>query len=91
MGFIMAKVLLTPIVIRSFEHHTGDRTIAGFHPNFEGEHPGVVRGLPPTSREDLWLEGYLKYLQAVKALYIYKHPCLLRDSNPGPRHSSQRR
>ncbi|GFU78247.1 uncharacterized protein TNCV_5008281 [Trichonephila clavipes] len=40
--------------------------------------------LPPTSREDLWLDGYLEYPHAVQALYIYKHPCLLRDSSPVP-------
>ncbi|GFS56002.1 hypothetical protein TNCV_2564481 [Trichonephila clavipes] len=27
---------------------------------------------------------YLEYPHATKALYIYKHPCLLRDSNPVP-------
>ncbi|GFU21858.1 hypothetical protein TNCV_3283351 [Trichonephila clavipes] len=37
-----------------------------FHPNFEGEHPGVCQRpptsltLPPTSREDLWFDGYLR-------------------------------
>ncbi|GFU31714.1 hypothetical protein TNCV_1175961 [Trichonephila clavipes] len=36
--------------------------------------------LPPTSRED----GLLKYPHVEKALYIFKHPCLLQDSNPGP-------
>ncbi|GFT82355.1 hypothetical protein TNCV_4651461 [Trichonephila clavipes] len=40
--------------------------------------------LPPTSREDMWLDGYLKNPLAVKALYIYKHRRLLRDSNPVP-------
>ncbi|GFV36150.1 hypothetical protein TNCV_1974861 [Trichonephila clavipes] len=36
------------------------------------------------SREDLRLDGFLNYTYAAQALYIYKHPCLLRDSNPGP-------
>ncbi|GFX99859.1 uncharacterized protein TNCV_258961 [Trichonephila clavipes] len=47
---------------------------------------GTVRGLPlpPTSRENLRLDCYLEYPPATKALYIYKYPCLLRDSNPGP-------
>ncbi|GFW85723.1 hypothetical protein TNCV_853721 [Trichonephila clavipes] len=58
-----------------------------FHPNFEGEHPGggsrASHPMPPTLREDLQLDGCLEYLPAAKALYIYKHPCLLRDSNPG--------
>ncbi|GFS53993.1 uncharacterized protein TNCV_3762061 [Trichonephila clavipes] len=47
----------------------------------------MARGLlplPPTTREDLWLDGYLEYPHATKALHIYKHPCLLRDSNPVP-------
>ncbi|GFT17473.1 hypothetical protein TNCV_4807251 [Trichonephila clavipes] len=28
--------------------------------------------------------GYLEYAPAAKALYIYKHPCFLWDSNSGP-------
>ncbi|GFW46263.1 uncharacterized protein TNCV_2813581 [Trichonephila clavipes] len=60
------------------------------HPEVEGEYPGNAQGLPTslplssTSREDLRFDGYLEYPHAAKALYIYKHPCLLRDSNPGP-------
>ncbi|GFV02460.1 uncharacterized protein TNCV_1023881 [Trichonephila clavipes] len=59
-------------------------------PNFEGEHSRGGQGyptslpLPPTSREDLRLDGYLEYPHAAKALYIYKHPCLLWDSNRDP-------
>ncbi|GFU30753.1 hypothetical protein TNCV_1444641 [Trichonephila clavipes] len=83
----------TPVVGRSLEHHTGDRTIflAWLHTNLEGEHPGKGEGpsssltLPPIKREDLRLDGYLDYLHAAKALCIYKHhPCLLRDSNTDP-------
>ncbi|GFU06585.1 uncharacterized protein TNCV_1002251 [Trichonephila clavipes] len=61
-----------------------------FSSNFEGEHPGGGQGaltslpFPPTSREDLQLDGYLEYPYAAQELYIYKHPCLLRDSNPVP-------
>ncbi|GFX17316.1 uncharacterized protein TNCV_3553211 [Trichonephila clavipes] len=61
--------------------------LARFHSNLEGEHPGGGQGhptsppLPSTSREDMRLDGYLKYPHAAKALYIYKHPCLLRDSD----------
>ncbi|GFX33086.1 hypothetical protein TNCV_5042541 [Trichonephila clavipes] len=29
--------------------------------------------LPPSSRDDLWLDGYLEYNYAAKALYTYKH------------------
>ncbi|GFV03094.1 hypothetical protein TNCV_471531 [Trichonephila clavipes] len=39
--------------------------------------------LPPASQEDLWLDDYLKLAHASKSLYIYKYPCLLRDSNQG--------
>ncbi|GFT00256.1 uncharacterized protein TNCV_2738231 [Trichonephila clavipes] len=52
-------------------------------PILEANTPGVIRSLPPTSREDLQLDGYLEYPHVTKALYIYKHPCLLRDSDPG--------
>ncbi|GFT39882.1 uncharacterized protein TNCV_3286591 [Trichonephila clavipes] len=57
-------------------------------PTFEGEHPGYGQEppnslpFPPTTREDLRLDGYLEYSHAAKAQNIYKHPCLLRDSNP---------
>ncbi|GFW55200.1 hypothetical protein TNCV_115861 [Trichonephila clavipes] len=40
--------------------------------------------LPPTSRNDLRLDGCLEYSHSVKALFIFKHPSLLRVSNPGP-------
>ncbi|GFX14908.1 hypothetical protein TNCV_1486501 [Trichonephila clavipes] len=59
-------------------------------PNFEREYPGGGQGpstsllLPPTPRENLQRDGYLKYLPAAKTLYIYKHSCLLRDSITGP-------
>ncbi|GFV57023.1 uncharacterized protein TNCV_2931461 [Trichonephila clavipes] len=46
-------------------------------------HPTTLP-FPQTSREDLGIDGYLEYPHAAKALYIYKHPCLLWDSNPGP-------
>ncbi|GFX47205.1 hypothetical protein TNCV_2747811 [Trichonephila clavipes] len=60
--------------------------LARFHPNFEEEHPVGVQGpptcltLPPSSREDLRIDGYLEYPYALKALYIYKH-----TSMPSPR------
>ncbi|GFS79333.1 putative RNA-directed DNA polymerase from transposon BS [Trichonephila clavipes] len=52
---------------REGEASSGDGDIARFHLNFEGEHPrggqgpGIYLPLPPTSREDLWLDGYLEY------------------------------
>ncbi|GFT08529.1 hypothetical protein TNCV_5024291 [Trichonephila clavipes] len=76
-------------VIRSFEPYAGDSTIwlvstLILRPLW------VVRGIPPLfpfppiSREDLRLDGYLEYLYAEKAQYIYKHPCLLRHFDPRP-------
>ncbi|GFX81491.1 uncharacterized protein TNCV_4508981 [Trichonephila clavipes] len=55
------------------------RTLSG-----GGQRSPTSLPLPPTSRADLRLDGYLEYPHAAKALYIYKHPCLLRDSNPDP-------
>ncbi|GFV01676.1 uncharacterized protein TNCV_3050691 [Trichonephila clavipes] len=49
-----------------------------------GEGPPTSLPLPPTTRVDLKLNGYLEYPHAAKALYIYRHPYLLRDSNPDP-------
>ncbi|GFV34958.1 uncharacterized protein TNCV_2097861 [Trichonephila clavipes] len=66
------------------------RDLARFHPNLELEHIGGSQRLPTyltlsqTSRENLRLDDYLEYPRAAKALYIYKHLYLLRDSNPGP-------
>ncbi|GFT26410.1 dynein heavy chain 17, axonemal [Trichonephila clavipes] len=71
--------------------------LAQFHPNFEGEHPGggsrashlsspstnLARRLAARRLFRL-LNGYLEYPHAENAPYIYKHPCLLQDSNPGP-------
>ncbi|GFV73020.1 hypothetical protein TNCV_1734881 [Trichonephila clavipes] len=69
---------------------------ARFHLSFEREYPGGCQRpptsflTPPTSREDLRLNGYLEFPHVAKALYFYKHLCLLRDSNPGPAHGNQR-
>ncbi|GFY10971.1 hypothetical protein TNCV_1124921 [Trichonephila clavipes] len=68
---------------------------ARFHADFEKEHPGgqghpASRPLPPTSRKDLQSYGYLRYPPLENTLYIYKHPCLPRDSNPVPTHRSHR-
>ncbi|GFV96107.1 hypothetical protein TNCV_1870681 [Trichonephila clavipes] len=79
-----------PVVSSSFEHHTAQCVLARFHSNFEEEHLRVVRGLrrlslfhQPHERicssTAIWTTPH-----AAKALYIYKHPCLLRYSNPGP-------
>ncbi|GFX98183.1 hypothetical protein TNCV_4908261 [Trichonephila clavipes] len=43
-------------------------SLARFHPNFEGEHPGggqrppIPLPLPPTSQEDLRFNRYLEYI-----------------------------
>ncbi|GFX46704.1 uncharacterized protein TNCV_4038521 [Trichonephila clavipes] len=67
----------TPVVNRSFEHHTYDSTF------WLGSTLILrVKGLAPTSRKDLRLDGCLEYPQAAKVLCIYKHPCLHRDSKP---------
>ncbi|GFV35990.1 hypothetical protein TNCV_2867481 [Trichonephila clavipes] len=61
-----------------------------FHPSFQGEHSEDGQGphtsplFPPTSRENLQLDGYLEYPHATKALRIYKQPCFLRNSSPDP-------
>ncbi|GFV61490.1 mediator of RNA polymerase II transcription subunit 25 [Trichonephila clavipes] len=65
----------------NFQHHSGDSTILlGFTQILRNNTLRVVRDLPPlplppTSRENLQLEGYLEYPHAPKTLYIYKHPC----------------
>ncbi|GFW75115.1 hypothetical protein TNCV_448201 [Trichonephila clavipes] len=70
------------------EYHTGDSTIwFGSTPILRENTLGVVMDwppifvpLPPNSREDLLLKEYLECHRAAQALYVYKNPCLLRDS-----------
>ncbi|GFW52610.1 hypothetical protein TNCV_2391901 [Trichonephila clavipes] len=69
----------TTVIIRSFENL-----------NFEVEHPESGQG-PPTSlpllpvlQEDLRFKGYLEFFHAALAFFVYKHPCFLREANPGP-------
>ncbi|GFS97693.1 uncharacterized protein TNCV_2558541 [Trichonephila clavipes] len=78
-----------PVVSRNFEHYAGDSTIFLSSTPQRKKTLGVVRGFPPlppppTSGEDLRLDGYLEYTHAAKALYTYRHPRLLWDSNPVP-------
>ncbi|GFV76170.1 uncharacterized protein TNCV_4672591 [Trichonephila clavipes] len=49
-----------------------------------GQGPPTSLPFPPTSRENLKLDGYLEYPHATKALYIFKHPGLFQDLNPDP-------
>ncbi|GFW80198.1 uncharacterized protein TNCV_461061 [Trichonephila clavipes] len=81
----------TPVVSRSLEHHSGDGIFClGCTPILRGgQRPPTSFPRPPTSRDDMRLGGYLEYLHAAKEITIYTHPCLLRDSNPGP--TAQRR
>ncbi|GFS58943.1 uncharacterized protein TNCV_68701 [Trichonephila clavipes] len=80
-----------PVVSCNFEHHAGDSTIGlGSKPNLGrtfggGQRPPTSLPLPPTSREDLQLDGYSEYPNAAKALYMYKHPGFLQDLNPSLR------
>ncbi|GFW68626.1 arylsulfatase B [Trichonephila clavipes] len=52
--------------------------------------PGRGQGLPPlfpfhqSHERTCGSTSILSTPHATKALYIYKHPCLLRDSHPGP-------
>ncbi|GFU68294.1 uncharacterized protein TNCV_834211 [Trichonephila clavipes] len=84
----MSKGYVASVVSRNFDRWQND--LAQFQPNLEGEHsrggqrPPDSFPFPPTLGEDFRLDGYLEYLNAAPALYIYKHPCLLRDSNPVP-------
>ncbi|GFU05198.1 hypothetical protein TNCV_575301 [Trichonephila clavipes] len=80
----------TLVVGSSLEQHASDRVrfLARFHPKFKEENPGEGSGASHISSSStnftIGLECYLEYPHAVKALCIYKHPYLLRDSNPGP-------
>ncbi|GFU57912.1 hypothetical protein TNCV_3144981 [Trichonephila clavipes] len=52
----------TLVIIRSFEHHADDCMFWFCStPNQRENTLEVVRGLPPTSRDDLQFDGYLKY------------------------------
>ncbi|GFW52246.1 hypothetical protein TNCV_2426931 [Trichonephila clavipes] len=66
-----------------------ERFCCGSTPILRENTLGVVRGLSPLfplhqPHERLEPRRLLRVHPAEKALYIYKHPCLLPDSNPGP-------
>ncbi|GFS55643.1 hypothetical protein TNCV_131591 [Trichonephila clavipes] len=48
--------------------------------------PEATHLSPPSTNHTRGLAARRLFIvpPATKALYIYKHPCLLRDSNPGP-------
>ncbi|GFX30177.1 hypothetical protein TNCV_1962841 [Trichonephila clavipes] len=75
------------IIFKIFEHHTGKSTFClGFTPilSEHPERPPTCPPLPPTSRDDLWLYGYLEYPHAAKTLHIYKHPFPSPGFEPRP-------
>ncbi|GFU39804.1 uncharacterized protein TNCV_1949831 [Trichonephila clavipes] len=81
----------TLVVSYCFEYYSGGSTVwIDSIPILRENSLGGSGSQPPLfpfhqpHSEDLRLNGYLEYQHAEKALYIYKHPCLLRDSNPGP-------
>ncbi|GFX82881.1 hypothetical protein TNCV_2958371 [Trichonephila clavipes] len=59
------KFIMMPVVSRNFEHHTGDSMIWLVSTPILREDiwgwSGASHPLPPASREDLWLDGYLEY------------------------------
>ncbi|GFW53731.1 uncharacterized protein TNCV_3938251 [Trichonephila clavipes] len=79
-SFLLVVALLTADMISAAPYNDYDK---GGHSR-GGQRPPTSLPLPPTSREDLRFDGYLEYPHATKALYIHKHPRLLRDSYPVP-------
>ncbi|GFV22596.1 uncharacterized protein TNCV_2077881 [Trichonephila clavipes] len=79
-----------PVVSRSLEHHTGDSTIwLVSNPILREDIWGSSRAshlsTPSTNHtRELAARRLFRVTPAGKALYIYKHPCLLRDLNPVP-------
>ncbi|GFV49727.1 hypothetical protein TNCV_1792951 [Trichonephila clavipes] len=77
------------VVRRSFEHHTGCYTIGLGSTQILRENTQEVVKASHLSSSSTNLTGGLaaqllfRAPPCRKALYIYKHPCLLRDSNPG--------
>ncbi|GFW19945.1 hypothetical protein TNCV_866511 [Trichonephila clavipes] len=63
--------------------------LARLHPNFEGEYPGgqgppTSLPLPPTSRENLRLDGCLKYPPATKERDTFTSTIHLQTSMSSP-------
>ncbi|GFW51245.1 uncharacterized protein TNCV_3595271 [Trichonephila clavipes] len=82
------KARCSPAISLSFEHCAGNSTsrLRSTPILRENTLEGVkdLHPLPPTSRKDMRLDGNLEYPHATETLYIFKHSCLVRDSNPGP-------
>ncbi|GFU06034.1 hypothetical protein TNCV_3395521 [Trichonephila clavipes] len=89
--FLAAKgKIFTLAVIFSFEHNAGGSTIwLGSTPILRENTLGVAKSLPPLwpfhqPHERTCGSTAIRVSPSrEKALYIYKHPCLLRYSNPG--------
>ncbi|GFW93495.1 transposable element Tc1 transposase [Trichonephila clavipes] len=84
------RIDCTPVFSLNLEHHAGDSTIWLISTPILRENAlEVVRYLPSLSTPSTNLNrGFafrwsFRVPPATKALYIYKYPCLLRDSNPG--------
>ncbi|GFT09916.1 hypothetical protein TNCV_1113921 [Trichonephila clavipes] len=69
---LLTTVVILAVIFEIYSFNSGS-TLAGW------SGPPISLPLPPTSRDDLQLNGYSDYPLVAKA-----HPCLLRDSNPGP-------
>ncbi|GFU30765.1 hypothetical protein TNCV_1444711 [Trichonephila clavipes] len=71
-------------VSRSIQYYVGDYMIwFRSTPIWRKNTLEMVRDLPPTSRE-VAVRRLFKVPPVTMVQYIYKHPCLLRDSNPDP-------
>ncbi|GFU80317.1 hypothetical protein TNCV_3520921 [Trichonephila clavipes] len=86
-----SKGQVTPVVSRTLEHHTGDRTISLVSTLILRENTwGLVKASHLSFPATNLMRGlatrrlFIVPLCPAKELYIYKQPCLLRDSNPGP-------
>ncbi|GFV61307.1 hypothetical protein TNCV_4103651 [Trichonephila clavipes] len=82
--FVMGSSPVPPKTRRVGQRCTLNLSRAETFSRWDGQGPPTSLPLPATSRENLRLDGYLKKPHSVKAPYIYKHPCLLRGSNPVP-------
>ncbi|GFV26458.1 hypothetical protein TNCV_3361121 [Trichonephila clavipes] len=91
-SWLKARIFMTAVSL-SFEQRAGENTLqyrCSVPSNLEGENcgrnqvPPTSLPLPPTPRKELRIDGCLKYLHDAKALYFYKYPCILWDSNQVP-------
>ncbi|GFU53394.1 hypothetical protein TNCV_4421721 [Trichonephila clavipes] len=93
----MAKSKVTPVVSRSFEHHTGDSTIwlvstpILMEDTWGGQGPPTPLPLLPTTREDLRLDGYLESTLMPQKHYTFTNIHVFSGIRTKfLRHSSQR-